>query len=250
MTPEEQKAAARARLAARHSEAAARLGFAPAKGTSSNGSTTTATRSDEPAADDGQVSIDRARNVLRNLIGPRGEPGPPGPPGPAGPPGTPGNPGPPGETREGRVDAYGNKFEKDGGPGLFANIPAPGPPGPAGPAGPQGPAGAAYVAPVALVEAATIATDASAGNRFRVTLTADRILGAPSNPTDGALTTWEVTASGGARTLTLASGAGGFAFGSDITAITATVSGKTDLIGCTYNATANRFLVLAYVKGY
>jgi len=106
-------------------------------------------------------------------------------------------------------------------------------------------------APVNLTDAATIATDASQGTTFRVTIAADRTLGAPTNPTDGQRGLWVITASGGNRTLTLATGAGGFAFGTDITGpLTATVSGTTDYIGAVYVASANRWRVLAVAKGY
>lgn len=103
---------------------------------------------------------------------------------------------------------------------------------------------------ITLTDAATIATDASYGNQFRVTIAGNRTLGAPSNPTDGQRALWEVTASGGARTLSLAGGAGGFVFGSDITGLTATVSGKTDMIGAVYSSAANVWRVIAYAKGY
>ena len=104
--------------------------------------------------------------------------------------------------------------------------------------------------PVTLVDAATVATDASLGNAFRVAITASRTLGAPTNPVDGQLARWEINSSGGSWTLTLAGGAGGFGFGSDITALTATASGKTDVLGCVYNSAANLWWVIAYVKGY
>lgn len=103
---------------------------------------------------------------------------------------------------------------------------------------------------ITLTDAATIATNASYGSHFRVSMAGNRTLGVPTLPTDGQRGLWEVTASGGARTLTLAGGAGGFAFGSDITALSATVSGKTDYIGAVYNASANVWRVIAYVKGY
>ncbi|MFE4420453.1 hypothetical protein [Streptomyces sp. NPDC056817] len=103
---------------------------------------------------------------------------------------------------------------------------------------------------IALTDAATIATDASRGSHFKASLAGDRTLGAPTNPTDGQRAIWEVTASGAARTLTLATGAGGFAFGSDITALTAIASGKTDFIGAVYSSTANAWRVTAYAKGY
>jgi hypothetical protein len=103
---------------------------------------------------------------------------------------------------------------------------------------------------IALTDAATITTDASYGHHFRVTIAGNRTLGAPTNPTDGQRALWEVTASGASRTLSLTGGAGGFAFGSDITGLTATASGKTDMIGAVYSATANAWRVVAYVKGY
>ncbi|MCF2130104.1 hypothetical protein L1I79_27280 [Strepomyces sp. STD 3.1] len=103
---------------------------------------------------------------------------------------------------------------------------------------------------ITLTDAATIATDASRGSHFKVTMAGNRTLGVPTNPVDGQRVVWEVVASGGARTLALAGGAGGFAFGSDITALTATVSGKTDFIGAIYSATANLWRVVAYAKGY
>ncbi|CAL9596007.1 hypothetical protein SUDANB43_05303 [Streptomyces sp. enrichment culture] len=103
---------------------------------------------------------------------------------------------------------------------------------------------------ITLTDGATIATDASRGSHFKVTIAGNRTLSAPTNPVDGQKVMWEVVASGGARTLTLAGGAGGFVFGSDITALSATVSGKTDYIGAIYSAAANAWRVIAYTKGY
>lgn len=103
---------------------------------------------------------------------------------------------------------------------------------------------------VNLVDGATPALDASAGDIFRLSAAGDRTIAIPTNPTDGKKIIIEHTASGGARTLALNAGAGGFSFGSDITAITATSSGKTDLIGCYYRQSANMWWVIAYVKGY
>jgi hypothetical protein len=106
-------------------------------------------------------------------------------------------------------------------------------------------------APVALTDAATVATDASLGVLFRVTIAGNRTLGAPSNATDGQSAIWEVTASGADRTLSLTTGSSGaFIFGSDITALTPVLSGKTDFIGAVYNSTAARWRVVAYIKGY
>lgn len=105
--------------------------------------------------------------------------------------------------------------------------------------------------PVTLADAATIATDASLGTHFRVTLTTSRALGAPTNPTDGQVAVWEVLASGATLTLTLNTVAGGFKFGTDIAGpLTATTTGTRDLIQAAYNAAADRWFVIGYVKGY
>ncbi|MDT6983768.1 hypothetical protein ACFSUJ_12340 [Streptomyces lusitanus] len=104
---------------------------------------------------------------------------------------------------------------------------------------------------ITLTDAATIATDASRGSHFKVTLAGNRTLGVPTNPVDGQRVVWEVVASGAARTLSLTTGvAGGFAFGTDITALSATTSGATDYIGAIYSASAQRWRVVAYAKGY
>ncbi|MFE7485455.1 glycosyl hydrolase family 28-related protein [Streptomyces sp. NPDC057552] len=103
---------------------------------------------------------------------------------------------------------------------------------------------------VTLTDGATVTPNAARGNHFRLSMGGNRTLAAPTNPTDGQRIMLEVTATGGARTLTLAGGTGGFAFGSDITALSATASGKADFIGAVYNAAAAAWRVVAYVKGY
>lgn len=75
-------------------------------------------------------------------------------------------------------------------------------------------------AAVTLTYAATVTTDASQGITFRHTMTGNATLAAPTSPTDNQMATREMTASGANRTPTLASAAGQFALGSDITAIT------------------------------
>lgn len=106
-------------------------------------------------------------------------------------------------------------------------------------------------APQTLTDAATIATDASLGNRFRCSSATDRTLGAPTNPTDGQQCLWRwKNTDAASHTLTLASGAGGFRFGSDITALSATAAGKADYITAEYNATDDRWDIIGYLKGY
>lgn len=102
---------------------------------------------------------------------------------------------------------------------------------------------------VTLTDAATIATDASLGNHFEVTLGGNRTLGNPTNPTDGQKATWEVLQDAtGSRTLSFGTA---FAFGTDIPSITlTTTASKRDFIGAVYNAVAAKWYVIAFVKGY
>lgn len=102
---------------------------------------------------------------------------------------------------------------------------------------------------VTLTDAATIATDASAGDHFRVTLGGNRTLGAPTNPSDGQRAVWEfIQDATGSRTITLNAV---FALGTDITAVTlTTTANKRDFMGAIYNATAAKWYVVAFVKGY
>ena len=104
--------------------------------------------------------------------------------------------------------------------------------------------------PVDLTDGATPALDASLGGYFRLAAGGDRTIAVPSNPTDGQAITIEHLASGAARTLALNTGTGGFLFGTTITALDATASGKRDFIRAIYNSTLNKWLVVGYAKGF
>lgn len=101
----------------------------------------------------------------------------------------------------------------------------------------------------ALTDAATIATDASLGNHFRVTLAGNRTLGNPTNPTDGQKALWELIQDAtGSRTITLGSA---FALGTDISSVTlTTTASKRDFLGAIYNSTAALWYVIAFARGY
>jgi hypothetical protein len=100
-----------------------------------------------------------------------------------------------------------------------------------------------------LTDAATVATDASLGNTFRVTLGGNRTLGNPTNAADGQVLSWEIIQDGtGSRTLALDTK---FAFGTDITSITlTTTASKRDFLTAIYNSGTDKFYVRAFVKGY
>lgn len=102
----------------------------------------------------------------------------------------------------------------------------------------------------ALADGATPALDASLGNIFTLAAAGDRTIAVPTNATNGQKIVIRHLASGGARTLALNTGASGFRFGSDITALTATASGKTDYIGAIYSSIDSKWDVVAYAKGY
>jgi hypothetical protein len=101
--------------------------------------------------------------------------------------------------------------------------------------------------PVTLTDAATIATDASLGNHFRVTLGGNRTLGNPTNPTDGQMGLWEIRQDGtGSRTLTLDTK---FRFTSAVPSITlSTSASKLDYIGARYNLADDKWDVIAFAK--
>lgn len=105
--------------------------------------------------------------------------------------------------------------------------------------------------PVVLTDGATVALNAASGKLFKLTAAGDRTIDVPTNPRDGRGIVIAHTASGADRTLTLTTGSSGaFAFGTDFTALSATAVGTTDYIGAVYDATAGRWRVVSYVKGF
>ncbi len=99
---------------------------------------------------------------------------------------------------------------------------------------------------VALTDAATINTNAAAGKHFRVSIAGDRTLAAPTGASDGMRRIWEITASAANRNLTLATGtAGSFELTTNISSPITINSGKTHFIGAVYNASRDRWTVLA-----
>jgi len=102
---------------------------------------------------------------------------------------------------------------------------------------------------VALTDAANIATDASLGNTFTVTLGGNRNLSAPTNPTNNQKIVYKITQDGtGNRTLTFDAV---FRFGLDVLSPTlSTGAGKTDYIGFIYNSAATKWDCLAVSKGF
>lgn len=103
---------------------------------------------------------------------------------------------------------------------------------------------------VPLTDTASVPVDASAGGTFLLSATGNRTIAVPTNPTDGQKMVIIHHASGGARTLSFATGTDGFIFGDDITEMTETASGDRDVIGCIYSEAIERWMIVAIVKGY
>lgn len=113
---------------------------------------------------------------------------------------------------------------------------------------------------ILLTDAAEIVTDAALarnkgvaglrpGSVFRVTLEGNRTLAAPINPADGQRATWEfIQDATGNRTIALDPV---FAFGADITGVMLSTAGAArDYMTAIYNATAAKWYVVGFVKGY
>lgn len=99
---------------------------------------------------------------------------------------------------------------------------------------------------VPLTDAATITTDASAGDIFYVTFGGSRTMAKPTNGYDGQTITYWITQSGN-KTVTWGSG---FSATADIALPTLTSgSTATDMFAFVYNATNDKWYILAVDKG-
>jgi hypothetical protein len=103
---------------------------------------------------------------------------------------------------------------------------------------------------VALTYAATLNTDASAGDIFDVTLTGNATLANPTNPTDGQTIRWRIRQDGtGNRAVTLGNK---FVIPSSATSPLpfSTAANAMDVLAATYHAGRDKWDVIAFVMGY
>lgn len=103
---------------------------------------------------------------------------------------------------------------------------------------------------VALTYAATLATDAAAGEIFDVTLTGNVTLSNPTNPVDGKTLRWRIRQDAtGSRTVTLGNK---FVIPSSATSPLpfSTTANKTDVLAATYHAGRDKWDIIAFVPGY
>jgi hypothetical protein len=107
------------------------------------------------------------------------------------------------------------------------------------------------VAPVVvnLTDATTIAVDASLGNDFRVTISGNRTMDNPANPSNGQEIIFQVTQGpGGSFTLNWGTG---YEFSSTLPQpVLSTTAGQTDLLGFIYNTARSAWLLASFVNGF
>lgn len=123
----------------------------------------------------------------------------------------------------------------------------------AGPTGATGAAGADLTEPeivtLSVVTAEIAVGDVTGKKTYKVTMDADAEIQNPTNGTDGQRIVIAFTQDGtGSRLLTFDTK---WKFGTDITGATlSTAAGATDYLTAIYNATADKWHVVAFVKGY
>ena len=103
---------------------------------------------------------------------------------------------------------------------------------------------------VSLTYAATLNTDASAGDIFDVTLTGNATLANPTNPVSGKTIRWRIKQDGtGSRTVALGNK---FVIPTSATSPLpfSTAADKTDVLAATYHAGRDQWDIIAFVMGY
>jgi len=203
-------------------------------------------------------------NIEVSEVGAQGPAGVPGPPGPQGPPGPSPDDAPVDGHLYGRSDAAWAQID-----GVYAPVASPvfngNPRAPTPAAGDNDTSVAttafvnnAIAGPnvsnvVSLLDVAVSPLDATLGSIFELVATGDRQIvpvNAPALPGQSQKIILRLMASGADRLFSLGAGAGGFRFGSLITGLTTTLSGKTDYVGAIWNATGSCWDVVSYAKGY
>lgn len=106
-----------------------------------------------------------------------------------------------------------------------------------------------HPAVVSLSYASTLATDASSGSIFDVTLTGNVTLSNPTNPTNGQTLRWRIAQDGtGGRTVTLGNK---FALPASVPSLEfSTSANKVDILAATYHQASDKWHIVALVTGY
>lgn len=100
----------------------------------------------------------------------------------------------------------------------------------------------------ALTFSSTLAVNAAAGNHFRVTMTANMTVSAPTNPVDGQKITFELIQDGtGSRTVTWNAA---FDFGTTGAPTLTTTASKRDVVGFVYSGSLSKWLCAGSALGF
>ncbi len=94
----------------------------------------------------------------------------------------------------------------------------------------------------------TVTPDATLGPTFEITVSGALTLNGPSSPVNGQKCTLMIH-NDASHSVTLATGSGNFAFGTDIPSYTNSVS-LTDFIGIIYSSAATRWYVVSVIQGF
>lgn len=96
----------------------------------------------------------------------------------------------------------------------------------------------------------TVTPDAAVANTFSTTVVGTLTINGPTNGIDGQKVTFRLLQDGSGHSVTFATGAGNFRFGTDITTFTASGINLTDYIGAIWNSTANRWDIVSVIQGF
>jgi hypothetical protein len=103
---------------------------------------------------------------------------------------------------------------------------------------------------VTLTFSSTLSVNAAAGNTFRVTMTGNTTISAPTNPVDSQKITFELIQDAtGSRTVTWSSSAGGYDFGTAGAPVLTTTASKRDLAGFQYSSSLAKWMYLGISLG-
>jgi hypothetical protein len=101
---------------------------------------------------------------------------------------------------------------------------------------------------ITTANSGTITPDASLGNTFYTAVSNTVTMNGPSNGIDGQKITFRIL-NDASHSVTLATGANNFSFGTDITSYTNSVS-LTDYIGAIWNSASSRWNVVSLIQGF
>lgn len=96
----------------------------------------------------------------------------------------------------------------------------------------------------------TVTPDATVSSTVSTTVTGNLTLNGPTGGVDGQKVIFRLLQDGSGHTVTFATGAGNFRFGTTITSFTASAANKTDYVGAIWNSAASRWDLVSVSQGF